>query len=229
MKLIVIQHALQADASSDFEGLAESVSTACGLGADVVVCPLVESIQAGPDLSRSFLDAVEECTERPTVVLPFGWHPDEGRGLLRPTQLGATALLIGDEALDPEVRAALVSASPEAIVMRPGSESPLQAEGFIELALALSLSVAALVVIADPLRPESDIPAFGGSCIVVLGEVVAEAESETETELLEVTLDTPLILGHSRPPLAPLPGILEQRWAHHNGMRAPVDYPAELT
>lgn len=229
MKLVVIQHRMRSSAADDFESLAESVAVACGLGADVIVCPRVPSIQDGPLISRHFLDRVGECADGTTLLVPFAWPAGDAEPPLKFTPLGATALLTGDQALDPQVRRSLYETAPEAVIIRPQSESPLQAEAFIELAIALSESTSAVVVVADPVGPEAEPPSFGGSCVAVLGDLMTEAESEDETELLEVELDAPIILGHARPPVPEPPGILIQRWEHHHGRKPAVDYPADLT
>lgn len=229
MKLVVIQHRLMQSAAQDFEELSESVSRACAHAADVVVCPRVDSIQDGALIARPFLDRVGQCAEGTALLVPFGWQPeDHDSEFAKATPLGETVLLTSDEALDPIGLAALRDASPDALVIRPCSESELQAEGFIELAIGLSQSVAPLVVIAEPVGEGADTQAFGGSCVALGGDLIAEAESEDETELLEVDVDVEALPTPSSP-LAEVPRILAQRWAHHQGLQVPMDYPAELS
>jgi hypothetical protein len=230
MKIIVIQHLLRGSAAADLESLSEEVSTACALGAGVIVCPRVAAIQDGELIARPFLDRVGICDEGTTLLVPFAWPRDEGDELqMKWTPLGATALLSGDAALDADLLARLNASSPDALVLRPCAESPLQAEAFMEHAIALSASVAPVVIVAEPLGPLDEPAAFGGSAIAVEGELVAEAESTDESELLELNIDVPGVFNLPRERVPAISGILAQRWAHHHGTRAPIDYPADLS
>jgi hypothetical protein len=94
--------------------------------------------------------------------------------------------------------------------------------------MGLSMSLASLVVVTECAGAEPGAVGHGGSAIIYLGEVLAEAMSQDD-ETLYAEIELPL--GRPEPP-APLPAIapiLSQRVAHHRGEQPPMDYPAELS
>jgi len=107
------------------------------------------------------------------------------------------------------------------------SESDLQAEAILEVALALSDSMAGLVLVADTDGAEPGDPGHGGSAIIRLGEMVAEAGDGDEVLIAEVA--TPVAQPEPREALPEIPTLLAQRLATHRGKRLEVEYLADLT
>lgn len=157
------------------------------------------------------------------VVVPETVAPVAVHGL---EPLGRTVVVAGDAAIDPEQLRRMSLDPPDVLVLAPGSESELQAEAVIELAIGLSLSLAGLVIVADASGAEPGSPGHGSSAVVLLGEVLAEAVFDEQ--LLVVDVPAPLSPPEPRAPLPVLPPILAQRLANHRGERVPVDYPADL-
>ena len=139
--------------------------------------------------------------------------------------LGHVVVLRGDDAIDPVALGALASHPPAALVLMPGSESDLQAEGVLELALALSESLAGLVVVVEDDGADPGAPGHGGSAIVLLGEVLAEALGGADVAVGDVPLPVPQ--PAPRNPLPEVPPILLQRLANHRGLRPRQDYPSD--
>ena len=141
--------------------------------------------------------------------------------------LGRVAVLHGDAAIDPVEHERLAVDPPDCIVLAAGAESELQAEAVLELALALSISVAGLVLVCERSGAEPGGAGHGGSAIVVLGEVLAEALLNDDVIVADVPV--PIPVPAPRAPMPALSPILAQRLAHHRGERASVEYPADLT
>ena len=231
MKLAVVQHARRATVAEDLEALLQSAVRACSLDADVVVLP--RPIWLDPVRIAQIPEASELSTAFPDVTVlsgPLGVEAETsaagGVRLVR-TPLGMTAALYGDDCLDPLMARELVSAEPDAIILRPGSESDLQAEAVLELALGLSESTSGLVLIAEADGAEAGEPGHGGSAIITLGALSAEALSGDDLLLSDVLAPVPQ--PEPRDPLPQLPPILTQRLALHRGERVQVDYPADLS
>lgn len=126
------------------------------------------------------------------------------------------AVLEGDRCLDAASLAGVRGC--DALVLVPGAETPLQSEAIIEFAIDLSSSLAGLVLIEEPAWP-------GGSAIIHLGEVLAEAD-EGECEL-EAEIPTPVPRPDPDAAVPELPPILAQRLAVHSGRRADPGYLAD--
>ncbi|MGB4593753.1 MAG: hypothetical protein WBI63_08290 [Coriobacteriia bacterium] len=141
--------------------------------------------------------------------------------------LGTIIRLDGDAALDPVEYTKACAKEPDVLLLSPGAESELQAEAVLEVAIGLSTSCAGLVVVLENAGADVGEPGHGGSAIVVLGEVVAEALSDDDVLIAEVPIPVPS--PGPRSPLPELPLILEQRLAHHRGERLATEYPADLT
>lgn len=141
--------------------------------------------------------------------------------------LGTLCLLEGDAALDPAEHARARIQAPDVLALAPAAESELQAEAVLELAIALSTAVAGLVVVLEHSGAEIGRPGHGGSAIVVLGEVVAEALGDEDVLVSEVPVPVPS--PGPRSPLPELPTILAQRLANHRGEKPSTDYPADLS
>jgi hypothetical protein len=158
------------------------------------------------------------------IVLPEVVAPVTVQGL---EQFGRVVVVAGDAAIDPEQHRRLAADAPDVLVLAPGSESDLQAEAVVELAIRLSVSVAGLVIVVETSGAEPGSPGHGGSVVVLLGEVLAEAVFEEQTLDVDVTLPVPA--PEPRAPLPELPTILAQRLAHHRGERPVVGYLADLS
>ncbi|MDI6842788.1 MAG: hypothetical protein QMC94_00095 [Anaerosomatales bacterium] len=141
--------------------------------------------------------------------------------------MGDVVVLQGDAAIDPAELAKARRARPTALVLMPGAESELQAEGVLELAIAASVSVASIVVVAEHGGGDIGAPGHGGSAIVVAGEVVAEALSTEDLVLADVPIPAPPVDASAPEPEPPL--ILRQRLARHRGEKPEVDYLADLS
>ncbi len=161
------------------------------------------------------------------VLAPPGTLGEPGHENFALAALGSVVVLTGDEAIDPEVHAGLAAAPPDVLVISPGAESDLQVEAVVELALALSLSVAGLVIVSERSGAEPGVPGHGGSVVIVLGQVLAEALADDDILYAEVPVPVPAPVP--RAPLPVVPPILMQRLAHHRGERLVVDYPADLS
>ncbi|TPW09022.1 MAG: hypothetical protein FD127_4274, partial [Acidimicrobiaceae bacterium] len=116
---------------------------------------------------------------------------------------------------------------PDVLVLAPASESDLQAEAAIEVAIGLSISVAGLVIVLDSSGAEPGTPGHGGSAIVLLGEVAAEALLEDDALIAQIPVPVPQ--PKPRAPLPAVPPLLLQRLAHHRGERVAFDYPADTS
>ena len=234
MRLAVVQETRRGTATRDSVTLLELLVNACSRGAEVVVLPNLPWLSAteiAEIASAAFLR-----TEYPnvTVLAPLFGPPEPSSGAplargvpVNESALGTTAALSGDECLDPLIARGLAAAAPNAIILRPGNESDLQAEAMLERALGLSESISGLVLVAECDGGADGEPGHGGSAIVVLGEVVAEAVGGDDVLVAEV--NAPMARPDARIPVPDLPPILAQRWAFHHGERASVDYPADLT
>jgi hypothetical protein len=140
---------------------------------------------------------------------------------------GHVVIVAGDAAIDPEQHRRLAADPPDVLVLAPGSESELQAEAVLELAIGLSVSLAEVVIIAETSGAESGSPGHGGSAIILLGEVLAEAVFDDQTVMADI--DVPLRGPEPRAALPVPPTILVQRLARHRGERPAVDYLADLS
>ena len=158
------------------------------------------------------------------LVLPEVVSPVAVQGL---EPFGRVVIIAGDAAIDPEQHRRLAADPPDVLVLAPGSESELQAEAVLELAIGLSVSLAELIIITETSGAEPGSPGHGGSAIILLGEVLAEAVFDDQT--LTADIDLPILAPEPRAPLPVLPTILAQRLAHHRGERPAVDYLADLS
>jgi hypothetical protein len=141
--------------------------------------------------------------------------------------LGSTALVVGDASMDYQEILTLSGKKPKVVILVPLSENALQAEAMLELAIGLSQSLAGLVIIAESAGAKPGEPGHGGSAIVYLGEVVAEAMGE-EDATLEFEVDSPVPQPEPRGLLPQIPTILSQRLANHEGVKPETDYPSDM-
>lgn len=139
--------------------------------------------------------------------------------------LGEVAVLLGDAAFDLTGLTSMAHRNVDVLVLAPGSESDIQAEAVLEFAIKLSDAVAGLVLIVEDDGADPGQPGHGGSAIVMLGEVLAEAMGGPEVLTAEIGL--PVAQPMPRDPVPALPTILEQRVAHHEGRRVHTEYPSD--
>lgn len=218
MKIAVVQLMLRPAPAQDVEALVLAAGRAAAAGAELIVLPDAAAVSDGPLRDELVRRLDDEVT---AVSLVAGTdaeadHPDIGRVLV----------LAGDRCMDPVVLGSLLADAPGALILAPGSESELQAEAMLELAIGLSTSVAPLVVIAETDGADAGVGGHGGSAIVHLGEVLAEAMAGDDVLYAEIL--TPLGGPQPRGPLPQVPPLLAGRLASHEGRRLDVGYPADL-
>jgi hypothetical protein len=226
MRIAVLQHSSPHDSGAV---VADIAATALRAGADLVVCPAVSEGEAeaiGSALDRVFVasggayllpaydDSPSGSVSIVEIEAPFG-------------TVGTTAVLVGDACFDAASWTRAREAGVVAAVLSPRCESELQAEAVLEVAIELSNSLCGLVIVAETSDGGFGEPGHGGSAIISLGKIVAEAFGETDIITADVTLPIP----QSTPPepLPDVPVILGQRLALHAGRRFDVDYPADHT
>lgn len=232
MRIAVIEHRLRGDAAEDARALAEAAIVASEGGAQVVFFPSALSIDEQD--AQSELGRLLECVPGTRLIprIASGVRaqvfPVTDQVPVIGEKLGRVALLHGDACMKTEVLSSTARANPAMLVMTPGSESELQAEAMLELAIGLSESAAALIVIAECVGAEPGEPGHGGSGIVLLGEVLAEALGE-DGDVLYADVPAPLVAPDVPEPLPQVPTILEQRVANHEGRKLDMGYLADLS
>jgi hypothetical protein len=142
--------------------------------------------------------------------------------------LGRTALLVGDACADAAQLEKVAAEKPDVTIVALGADNELQAEALAEFVLGLSDSLSGLVIVAECAGAEPGEPGHGGSVIVHLGKVVAEAMGEC-TETLDADIDLPIAQPEPREALPRVPSLLAARVAHHRGRKPEVEYPADLS
>lgn len=224
MKIAAIQHRVRESADADVHALAAAAAVASQRGAEVIVFPDVSSLQDDDAAGQTLLS--ELVRDVPAFCIVPSVDPELRSAAMiaempAPVSapgggLGLVCVLIGDACMDSEELLRVDSASPSLAVLSPRSENDLQAEAMLEFAIALSDSLAGVVVIAECAGAEPLEIGHGGSAIVVLGDVVAEALFDDDVLVAEVLLPFPQ--PSPREPLPPVPPLLVQRLAHHNGI-----------
>lgn len=227
MRLAVIQHRLRTHERMDLAALLACAQDASDDGASVIVCPRLPGLDGNARIYHAFIENMREHAPGSLVVMPAvaGGRSEAAHAFTTP--LGRTVALSGDECIDPSELAAATEPGCEAMVWQPDAESSLQAEAVLEFALDASLSLAGLVLVTGFVGSGRGVRGHGGTAIVQLGEIVAEAGDGEE--VVSATLDVPVGLPDRLGPRPDLPPILAQRLAHHRGERAAVDWPADLT
>lgn len=227
MRIAVVQHSLMPAPAQDLEALVVAAARASAAGADVLVLPELPALHDGP-LNDELYRRVEEVAPGLAILLP---HPEADEAVFAAVRevkgLGRVAVLVGDACIDDKALAAAAAQCPGCAVLAPRAESELQAEAILELALGLSLSLASVIVVVEPDGAALGSPGHGGSAIVHLGQVLAEAVTGDDLLLAEV-------LAPLGPPEAPqalpsIPPVLGQRAAAHRGRKMDVGYPADLS
>jgi predicted amidohydrolase len=224
VKIAVVQHALRPAPAQDLEALVLASARAAARGAETVFLPNVSAVHDGPLADDLFRRTSDDAPNAVVVVA----HADGGSGGLPEAAeaLGKVCVLVGDDAIDPEVLQDCAAGRPGLVVLAPGAESDLQAQAVLEQAVALSTSLASVILVVETDGAELGEPGHGGSAIVHLGEVLAEAGPGDDVLIADVAVP----LG---PPEAPeampdLPPLLKQRLGAHRGRKLEVGYPADL-
>ncbi|MDI6901155.1 MAG: hypothetical protein QMC79_05625 [Anaerosomatales bacterium] len=223
MRLAVVQPGLRATTDEDLRALRDAVASAAAAGAETVIVPDIPALHDHPDPGgwRPIEDAAG--TARLLVAhVPAG----QTHALIEADGIGTVAVVSGDGVIDPAEMGRVMAEQPDVLVLSPRSESDLQAEAFLELALGYSGSVAALVIVVEPDGAEVGDPGHGGSAVVHLGAVVTEARSGDDLLLAEAEM--PPGPPEPRSALPDVPPILLQRLAVHAGRKLDVGYPADL-
>ena len=222
MRFAVVQHSLRPAPARDLEALVFASVGAAVRGAETVFLPDVAALYEGPLCDEILRRIGEEAPELAVVVT----HPDSGlfAGDMQP--FGRAVLLRGDDCIDPEALVRAVAGRPGLAVLAPHSESELQAQAVLELAVGLSTSLASVIVIVEADGAEMGKPGHGGSAIVHLGQVIGEAMSGNDVLIADV--ETPLGSPEAPQSLPAVPPVLLQRVAAHQGRKVDVGYPADL-
>lgn len=225
MKIAVVQHVPRPAPAQDLEALVSAALVAAAAGARWVVLPGLPALEDGP-LQEELWCRLEEDTPGVEVLVATS----DGEGPLVPAAggetPGVTVLLTGDECLSREALLEARAISPGVAVLAPGAESELQSEAVLEFAIALSTSLASLVIVIETDGAEPGEPGHGGSAIVYLGEMVAEALPGDA--IIYADVEIPAGPPEAPEPLPQVPPLLAQRVAAHSGRKLEVDYPADL-
>lgn len=222
MRIAVVQHVPRPAPAQDLEALVAATTRAAAGGATWVVLPVVPALDQGP-LHEELWCRLEGDVPGVGALVASA---DEGANGGDEEAPGLTVTLAGDHCYSPASLEAAHASAPGVLVLAPGAESELQAEATLELALELSTSVASVVIVVETDGAEPGEPGHGGSAIVHLGEVVAEALSGDD--ILFADIEAPVGPPEAPSPLPGIPLLLAQRVAAHGGHKLEVDYPADL-
>ncbi|NTU72405.1 MAG: hypothetical protein HGB10_11390 [Coriobacteriia bacterium] len=221
MRIAAIQHFIRGDAAQDAAALAVAARDAASREAEFVVLPAVPSLANALSPVRERL--LEELTDlAPAVCVAAGPGSASWVSAL-PEGAGTVGVLSCDSCLDPIELARMAAEKPSVLVLSPCSETDFQSEAALEFAIALSDSVAGVVVVAECAGGEPLEPGHGGSGVVVLGEVVAEALAGEGVLLVDVPV--PIPTPEPREPLPSVPPLLQQRFARNTGVLSPEHGP----
>ena len=218
MKIAVVQLELRPAPAQDVEALVLAAARAAAAGADLIVLPDAAAVTEGP-LRDELIRRLDDEVSAPSLVAGTDVEAVHD-------ELGRILMITGDGCMDPVVLGALAADAPSALVLAPGSESELQAEAMLELAIGLSTSVSPLVLVVETDGADPGVGGHGGSAIVHLGEVLAEAMAGDDVLHAEVL--TPLGRPEPRGLLPQVPPLLAGRLAAHEGRKLDVGYPADL-
>lgn len=229
VRIGVVQHRMRPTAAEDVRTLVVAVREAVVKGADMVVIPCVVSV-AGDSVRDAVLAEVRESgitcgLFAPACFSPGQWGVVDSLCCLE--AVGPVAALCGDVCFDTEVWSGVAARGPSFAVLSPLSEGDLQAEAALEVALGLSDWLCGLVIVCECSGAEMGAPGHGGSAVMLLGDVVAEALGDED--LLLVDVEVPVAQPEPRGPLPEVPPILAQRLAIHAGRRPEVSYLADLS
>lgn len=225
MRIAVVQHAMRPAPAQDLEALVGSVVRAGAEGAEWVVLPEVVALSDGP-LNEELWRRLEEDAPGVTAIAAYV-EPDQACAVFDDQDTpGVTVVLTGDSCFTPDSLACARGHAPGVVVLAPHAESEIQVEATLEFAIALSTSLASLVIVVGIDGADPGDPGHGGSALVYLGEVLAEAMAGDD--LLYADVDRPVGPPESPDPMPEVPPLLAQRVAAHQGRKLEVDYPADL-
>lgn len=232
MKIAVIQHRYRENPLADADALADASRAAADAGAEAVFICAALPVDF-EDAQKRYASAVSGLPG--TRLLPrissgvrAQVFPVTDQIPVIGERLGSAALLYGDACFQADVLSGLAAEAPSVLIMAPMSENELQAEAVLELAIGLSESVAPLVVVADPVGAELGDAGHGGSAVILLGKVLAEALGD-EGELLIAEVPEPVPHPDPPEPVPAVPTILAQRLATHEGRKLDLGYLADLS
>jgi len=234
MKIAAVQHRVRENAEADARTLGAAAAAASQRGAEIIVFPDVPSLQIDAGAGHHLLLSLTR--DLPAFCIIPSVDP-ESRGMAVTAGLpalfsaggeglGVACILVGDACIDAAELMRASQSRPALAILCPRSETDLQAEAMLEFAVALSDSLAGLVVIAECAGAEPLESGHGGSAIVLLGEVSAEAFADDDVILAEVPV--PIPQPSPREPLPLVPPLLGQRFALHSG-RLPRDNGPDLS
>jgi hypothetical protein len=227
MKIAVVQHELRAHVRMDLAALLSLAEAAADEGAAVIVTPCVPGLETNDHLVSAFSSNVGAHAPGATVLCPCIRACDPAPPEPMVTPLGSTLVLVRDECIDADAYRLLGDASIDALVWQFESESELQAEALLEYALDVSLVHTPLVLVASTVGSSRGISRYGGSAIVRLGEIVAEAEGGEDLVVADIEVGVDVPEGSpERPDPSP---ILLQRLAVHRGEKPTVEWPSDTT
>ena len=231
MKIAVIQHRLRDSVDDDIAALHTAAAAAAEAGAAVVFMPEPLSLIGDGEATERFfggLDGLSGVRLIPSTAPGVDSFAATAPPLDGLEELGRIALLAGDACMTGFELVRILGDLPTVAVLAPRSENDLQAEAVMELAIGLSESLASLVVVTECAGAEPGAVGHGGSAIIFLGDVLAEAMLQDD-ETLYAEIELPLGRPEAPEPLPVITPILSQRVAFHRGEPSPTDYPAELT
>ncbi len=229
MRLGVVQHRLRTTTTEDVHAMFSAVRELASRGAELVIIPCVAGIasdEVRDGVCAAVRDAELPCgLFGPTCYAPGEWGVVDSHDRVQST--GPILALCGDTCFDPDVWKQAAELRPAIAVMSPLSESELQAEAAIEVAIGLSDSLCGLVVVAECAGAEIGAPGHGGSAVVLLGDVVTEALPGPG--LLVADVELPIAQPEPKAPYPVVPTLLTQRLAVHAGRRPDAGYLADLS
>ncbi|HEY5506852.1 MAG TPA: hypothetical protein VIK83_05100 [Coriobacteriia bacterium] len=213
MKIAALQHRLRTHERMDLAAMLHQAELAAEQGVQVLVFPRVPGLGGDRGLLDAFFRNVEERAPGMAWIRPNPLHIDDVHIDCRPTALGKTVILDGDDCIDPAFFSRIQESGCDTLVWRFVPEDALQAEAALELALDASLHLAPLVVLATVTGNARGASAAGIAAIVYLGEIMAEGGSGEELVIADVPAPAPFT---KRPRIVPAPApVLAQRLAAH--------------
>ena len=148
MRIATVQHRIRAHERMDLAALLAMCQEASEDGAALIVCPHVPGLVYSEQMSSAFNENVRSYAPGSAVLTPFASAGKSDPLAMTHSTAGRTLVLGGDECLDTDLYAAIELLAPEMMVWQTETESTLQAEALLELALDASQSQSGLIVIA---------------------------------------------------------------------------------
>jgi hypothetical protein len=216
VRIGVIQHRLRVHERMDLAAMLTVSEQASEEGVQVLVIPRVPGLsQSG--LLDAFLRNAAERAPGVSLLSPALRYVGIGPLEPRPTALGRTLVLWGDDCIDPLLFEQIQRLECDALVWLFDAEDALQAEAALELALDASLHLAPLVIVAAAHGRARGFNVYGVSGIVYLGEIASEGSPSDDL----LVADVPAPAGFpERPRVLPEPApVLLERLAVHAALR----------